>query len=376
MGGFGVGSCVDVEQGQLQTVVRLASDVRVRRAFCEQKWVIEQVARRRCHKIGQTGLAGAVLTLSAMKEQTARELADGVGERFGVDPVRVLVLIDQLLDEGILVQAQGAGRLPEPPEQRSAWYYHHGTYDFPFARYDENFESRDNMGLMNRYRRERPDVFRCKQMRNGAVDVAGSRSSVRNLDLGPACGYFNSAQQEVRLERLLWLLTAKVGEIKIQGEDCEPLVLRTSPSGGSRHQTETYVAYVKGEQFETPSFHHCQIDPAGLVSLPVPENRCASSWADFGDVSPSNDYDEVFYLLFTTMYERYMYRYREPRAFRVIFLDAGHLAMTAARIFENCGYRLSVSLALNQDRIGEWLELKQLDESGIAVIRAHKEKHE
>ena len=366
--------CVsDFGKKQLEMVVRLNSGVRLLQSSCEQDWVVEHVLFRRSYKLG---VAGMVLVLLASYEQTVDQLANGVAERFGVDPARVIVLINRLLEEGVLVRVQDAAeslesqeQLPESQEQRSAWYHHHGTFDYPFTYYDEHFVSQTDRELMSRYYNAKPDDFRCKKLRSGEIDLAGDRSSVRGLDLGPTRGRFNSAQQEVPLLQLLWLLTAKIGKLGTRSEFSEPVVLRTSPSGGSRHPTETYIGYAKGHQFKTPSLYHCQIDPAGLVSIPMPEGSYASSWADFGDSLSLDDYDEVFYILFTTMFERNMYRYREPRTFRTIFMDVGHLVMTAARVFENCGYRFSVSLALNHGHIQECFGFKRLEESGIAVVR-------
>ena len=367
------------EQNQSGMVVRLGSGVRLIRSSREQEWVVDHVPLRRSYKLG---VAGMVLVLSASYEQTVDQLACDVGERFGLDPAHVLALINRLLEEGVLVRVQDATKFPESQEQRSAWYHHHGTFDHPFTHYDEYLKVlaerervNSDRNIMVGYYHERRDNFRCKKLRHGEIDSASDLHSVHDLDLGPTCGDDNSAQQEVSLLQLLWLLTAKIGNIGPQNAGVEPGLLRTSPSGGSRHPTETYIGYMKGHQFDDPSLYHCQIDPAGLVSLPVPEGRCASSWADFGDSLSSDDYEEVFYILFTTMFERTMYRYRHSRVFRVLFIDTGHLIMTAVRIFENCGYRTSVSLALDHDRIQEWFGFKQLQESGIAVMRIWRPRH-
>ncbi|MDE0268265.1 MAG: hypothetical protein OXI96_04405 [Acidimicrobiaceae bacterium] len=332
--------------------------------------MVEQVRIRCSHRVG---VAGAALLLLAAKGRTSRQLADDMSERFGIEPARVLAFIERLLYEGILVSVQEADQdvdeLLESPEQRAAWYYHHGTFDFPFTDdHDDHGVSQTDRDLMKKYRLEHPDDFRCKQVRHGEVDLASDRSSVRGLDLGPARGQFNSAQKEVELPSLLWLLTAKIGSVRM-GEGIEPAFLRTSPSGGSRHPTEIYVAYAKGCQLETPSLHHCQMSPAGLVSLPIPEGHSADQWADFGDSLSLHEQNEVFYLLFTTMFERNMYRYREPRTFRTVFMDVGHLVMTATRIFKNCGYQVSSSLALDHERIGKCLGLERLEESGVSVMR-------
>lgn len=356
-----------------------AQGVRILRSSLKRRWVIELVLDSRSYEVGA---AGVVLILLAMRKQTISELVSDASERFGVNPDSVLGLANRLLDEGVLIPVQDIQKLSELPtslEQRLAWYYHYATtamFDVPSIDSDDHDQRDDDdqHDTSNPGRGMDPewaDFVRCKRIRGSATDLTSDWSLVGGLDLGPVCGRFNSAQQEVPLLQLLWLLTTKVGEHKAFA-DAEPLLLRTSPSAGSHHPTEVYVAYMQGQQFTAPSLYHCQMDPAGLVSLPIPEDCSAGLWADFGDSSHPNEHDEVFYLLFAPVFERTMCKYFTSRSYRLIFMDVGHLIMTAARIFENCGYRTSVSLALDHDQIQKSLGFERLEESGVAVMRLHK----
>lgn len=356
-----------------------AQGVRILRSSLTRGWIVELVLDSRSYEVGA---AGVVLILLAMRKQTISELVSDVSERFGVDPDSVSGLANRLLDEGVLIPVQDIQKFSELPaslEQRLAWYYHYATtavFDVPSIGSDDHdqCDDDDQHDTSNPGRGMDPewaDFVRCKRIRGSATDLVGDRSLIGGLDLGPACGRFDSAQQEVPLLQLLWLLTAKVGEREVFA-DAEPLLLRTSPSAGSHHPTEVYVAYMRGQQFTAPSVYHCQMDPAGLVSLPIPEGCSAGSWADFGDSSSPNEQDEVFYLLFAPVFERTMCKYSTSRSYRLILMDVGHLIMTAARIFENCGYRTSVSLALNHDQIQKSLGFERLEESGTAVMRLYK----
>jgi SagB-type dehydrogenase family enzyme len=102
------------------------------------------------------------------------------------------------------------------------------------------------------------------------------------------------------------------------------VIQRTSPSGGSRHPTEVYpvVRNVEGIQ---PGVYHYSVQDHALELL-------ATELSDVEVLRAAGDQryfcDAALILLYTAVLDRVMWKYDIGRAYRVIFLDAGHLDQT------------------------------------------------
>lgn len=100
------------------------------------------------------------------------------------------------------------------------------------------------------------------------------------------------------------------------GEHSLDLVSKSIPSGGSRHPTECFIDSGGTGWPVLPGRYHYNVSdhaldrigdvPRGELSLPVPEGSLI--------------------LHLASQVERSMWRYREPRSFRAVLLDAGHAA--------------------------------------------------
>lgn len=138
--------------------------------------------------------------------------------------------------------------------------------------------------------------------------------------------------------------------------DSAPTLRRSSPSGGGRHPSEGYVA-VEGVTGVPDGWYHITMDPFSLRSVPAPEGgarslaealTCSANW---------DDRHPRAFVVVTSKFERNMYRYREPRTFRTVHMDAGHLAATArlvarsqgldARIYSDVAAEVEAALGLN-----------------------------
>lgn len=67
-------------------------------------------------------------------------------------------------------------------------------------------------------------------------------------------------------------------------------------------------------------------------------------------------------VMVTCVFERNMYRYREPRTFRTVHMDAGHLAETFELACAANGIRCFTQYANNDQAIEAKLGLKPLEE--------------
>jgi hypothetical protein len=73
-------------------------------------------------------------------------------------------------------------------------------------------------------------------------------------------------------------------------------------------------------------------------------------------------------LVITSVFTRNMYRYREPRTFRTVFLDAGHLIATADATAGSLGISTFFHHAVNDREVERELGISYLTEGVLAAI--------
>lgn len=133
------------------------------------------------------------------------------------------------------------------------------------------------------------------------------------------------------LETLTSLLALTFGEngkrrLPVTGEH----VTKTTPSGGSRHPTEAHVC-VLDVVGVAPGIYHYSVrdhaldlldsnDPADFVARHVVMLRGRVGFRPRAVV------------LLTSTVERSMFRYRDSRSYRVLYLDVGHIVQTFAYV--------------------------------------------
>ena len=67
----------------------------------------------------------------------------------------------------------------------------------------------------------------------------------------------------------------------------------------------------------------------------------------------------------TAVFGRNMYRYREPRTFRTVFMDTGHLLGTFEMVASALGLQSFIHHAINEEAVERMLGLAALQEGVI-----------
>ncbi len=107
---------------------------------------------------------------------------------------------------------------------------------------------------------------------------------------------------------------------------------RTAPSAGGLFPIETYCVINQVEDFK-PGVYHYQVPYHTLVLLKEGDFGSALAQAALGQVMMR---DAAFNLVWSAMVERSKWKY-EQRAYRYIYLDAGHIAQNTALAAVSCG---------------------------------------
>ena len=141
------------------------------------------------------------------------------------------------------------------------------------------------------------------------------------------------------------------------------LPFKTSPSGGARHPIECYVLALRVSELAAGIYHYHAGDHElrrikdGLEATTVRE-YCADQ------VYPHR---AAAVFVMTAIFKRTMWKYHKPRAYRVVLLDAGHLAQTFCLVATRLGLAPFSTAAFKDSLIEEHLGIDGVSESALYV---------
>jgi SagB-type dehydrogenase family enzyme len=142
-----------------------------------------------------------------------------------------------------------------------------------------------------------------------------------------------------------------------------PLVLKTSPSGGARHPIEVYLMALRVDGLDPGLYHYDVRDHAlELISSRATPQVARDYCADQPYVA-----DAAALFIMTGVFARTMWKYQHPRAYRVVLLDAGHLAQTFCLTATRLGLAPFSTAALKDTLIERDLGIDGISESVLYV---------
>ncbi len=182
----------------------------------------------------------------------------------------------------------------------------------------------------------------------------GGNLSVRDA-IGRRMSRRSFAKESLGFDELSYLLwaTAGVRHVSPNGR-----VLRNVPSAGNRHSLETYLAILNVEGI-TPGLYRYLPLEHGLLPLPSPENPLeALEEATLEQGFPGRS---AVTFLWTSLPYRTEWRYAQA-SWRVILIDAGHVAQNLYLAAESIGCGCCVMAAYDQEKADAFLGVDGEDE--------------
>ena len=232
--------------------------------------------------------------------------------------------------------------------------YHIATFDFQFLDYSPSGSGwQIGRQRMEKYSRIEPDENRFKEAYHYTSEV--TLHSPQELTAGSAGATF-----EERIQTILSVAIMPTGTKNIPWSKT-PLLRRTSPSGGSRHPIEAYVLTDGG------ILYHCNTKTRSLGQIGA-SNTLEIIGQHKGD-------RRLVCIFLTCVFERNSYRYREPRTFRSVHMDAGHIAGTIEICASTLGLSTSDVGGIDKSRLNALLGNDGFDEflmAGLIVSEAAK----
>jgi len=142
-----------------------------------------------------------------------------------------------------------------------------------------------------------------------------------------------------------------------QGE----LPMKTSPSGGSRHPLELYVCARRVDGLAPGIYHYASDDHC--LELVTRHKRPARVQRYL----PTQFYYEgaAALLFFTARFDRYQWKYETARAYRAVFIEAGHQCQTFCLMATDLGLAPFCSMALADREIETDLRIDGVSEATV-----------
>jgi len=166
----------------------------------------------------------------------------------------------------------------------------------------------------------------------------------------------NFASDEVGLEKLSYILWVSDGISKITPN----FEYRTAPSAGALYPIETYLV-----------INRSSVVPTGIFHWNIPEHSLELiREGDFAREAAKAALDQTMVarapvvIIWTAVFSRSTWKYKE-RAYRYVFLDAGHIAAQLFLGAVSVGCGTCQIAAFYDDEINKMLEIDGINESAL-----------
>jgi SagB-type dehydrogenase family enzyme len=176
---------------------------------------------------------------------------------------------------------------------------------------------------------------------------------------------FTGAQvDEVTLSTLLFYTFAPM--LFCDADVFGTLPMKTSPSGGARHELEGYVVALEVNGVQ-PGLYHYNAEGHALELLSTDVDRATLERLTYGIPMPPAS---AFVCIVTAVFPRTMYKYHHPRNYRVTLLGAGHLGQTFALGATALGLGAWQTVMFRDDELERVLGLDGYAEGALYLLGA------
>jgi len=337
------------------------------------RWIADDLLNRRSFGLGAS--EAAVLVLASRPQERALLVKEASAE-LGLSPERAEAVVAAMEKTGLIITEESRAdpryqwaaetfRRWESKGWRMAAEYHVAAHDFPGVDYSKGYGV--DRERIHRYRSESPDDDRFKpQASDELIPLPPLTPELAPMAVGTDAGRTHA----LRKEELLALAALALGVVEtVESRASADYLTRTSPSGGRRHPTEGYLAVLDVDGVE-PGWYHVHGGLHALVRLPVPAPDPDSP--QFREVFRASTtrtaFDVSCLLVLTSVFRRNMWRYREPRTFRSIHMDVGHIASTVTQLAEGFGVPVFPAYGDLESGVEAMLGIDGLEEGVIATV--------
>ncbi len=165
----------------------------------------------------------------------------------------------------------------------------------------------------------------------------------------------------IQLSQLADCLYAGMGITGFTSNCVGQLPLGMTPSGGARNPYEAYVFAQNVEGLDPGIYHYSALDHdlARVGAVPILSELIGNQ--DWADEMPCM-------IVLVADLRRTMWKYRDPNAYRVVLIEAGHIGQNVMLAATQHGLSACPTAALAQGRIRELLDLKRITDAPVYAM--------
>jgi SagB-type dehydrogenase family enzyme len=306
----------------------------------------------------------ALLALGALPREFNREGAGAAWSASGIPEGAQHQLWAAFDAAGLFTEASGDGASWwDEYGWREARTYHEATRDYPFIQMDQPGALTRDVERIDEYRSEAPAPPVYQHMGGDAV-VELPRSSadespddwLQRMTVGD-----RRAREGVGL--LLDVCFGERGQITVA--DRSTCLIKSIPSGGARHPTEIFLAAFEVRGIAAGVYHY-DVEHHRLEQVRGGQHRDAFAHATL-DLFTRYETPPAAALVFTSLVERAMWRYRDPRSFRAILVDVGHGVTAYRHVSRMLGFRTCAYQKMRDCEVAELLRIDRVVQPPLYV---------
>ncbi len=278
--------------------------------------------------------------------------------------------IANLTSLGFLVMGNGA-EAQKYDRFSKEWKWDLSSALFHFTILDNEFESQDDSTAiqLSKLEHEQQPV---QTWTNGAQAIAlpsplsGKNAELLNLMAKRRTNRTNSGH-EITNDELSSCLFAGLGITSYVETPTGDLPLSMTPSGGARNPFEAFVILNRGAELAAGVYHYSGSEHSlqrleRTVPAPLHQFLANQEW--------TNDMAAVIILV--AVLERTMWKYSDANAYRVVLIEAGHIAQNIMVAATNMGLCACPTAALAHGPLSEHLGLEALTHTPIYALTLEK----
>lgn len=241
--------------------------------------------------------------------------------------------------------------------------YHAAVRDYPFIRMDEADAFERDESRMRDYiaASAPPDIYQ-------EFSAVGTVPLAKIDPVTGASATFHALSVEGRrgLPGLSFLFDLCFGERAQKPFSVQGSFLRKSiPSGGARHPTEIFFVAFANAPIPLGVYHY-NVRAHRLDRMRDGNFKDACADATF-DLFKKFDNEPLGLLVFTSLYERAMWRYRDARSWRAVLIDIGHALMIFRTVSRALGFRHYTYQKFKDDAVAGLLGLHSVRQTPLFV---------
>lgn len=371
----------------LQQSLQLHAGVRLRPPSVEGGlWQLHHFTAHTTHAVSASTVW---LCLAFCGTAPVAQVADDAMDA-GMSPAAALNAIEHLRDMQVLVP-DSEGLLSDTTAGTHRWAasimahwsaagwsaaadYHIATFNYPAVSYADGAAS--DAEMMREYLADERDDNRTKKYRSigASYDCGSARQALDRLDrpfneVWEECCGTPRALTAATVERhhLETLCAAVFGQLRTRAmrpsDRRKPLAHKISPSGGGRHPTECYLISLDVNNLTRGVYHFsAETDTLDRITDVPSDEQTESIFDGLFRARHERSFEPRALLILTSVFERNMFRYREPRTFRTVFMDAGCAITNLELIARSMGYSMYTHNAMSDTRTEELLGIQGLNE--------------